>query len=540
MNDRLQQVVTRTKSVFTGFTPGQRAVTVIAVVVALVGGVVFYQWASKPTLAPLSTAPYSQADAGAITAKLTEQGVPFELDGTTISVPRDQVDKVRIDLAAENLPAETEESGGYSLVADAPMTASDAQQRILVKRATEGELKKAIEKVDTVQEATVQLALPEPDVFTREQTKPTASVLVSPKPNQEVSASQVEAVVHLVSSAIPKLEANSVTVTDSSGKLLSSPGNAGAGSGEKRVAQQAAISAQISQNVQAMLDKAVGPGNSTVAVQAELDYDAKQIERNEYLAPVAGSPPVQSDKTSETMTGTGQTPVGGVLGPDNIPVPQANAAGGNSNYEKTTDKSINALGTQRTTTVPAAGQVKRINIAAMIDSRNAAAVNQAAIQAMICTAAGVDPKRGDVCQVQKVPFDTRAAEAQKADAAALEAQKKQDDLIALAKNIGLALLLLLALLIGFRKSRKKTKTVDFSELDAMPVLPLPSGAAAIEGPPPSAYELDDGDDMRVLEATPVDPQAQARIEARQEITSLVEENPDEVARLLRGWMAERK
>ena len=44
---------------------------------------------------------------------------------------------------------------------------------------------------------------------------------------------------------------------------------------------------------------------------------------------------------------------------------------------------------------------------------------------------------------------------------------------------------------------------------------------------------------RRSEATPVDPQTQARAEAREEIATLVQDNPDEVARLLRGWMTER-
>ena len=73
---------------------------------------------------------------------------------------------------------------------------------------------------------------------------------------------------------------------------------------------------------------------------------------------------------------------------------------------------------------------------------------------------------------------------------------------------------------------------------ACPVLPELPGAAAIEAGQPAEFELDD-DELRVLEATPIDPQTQARAEAREEISALVQENPDEVARLLRGWMTER-
>ncbi|WP_226346426.1 flagellar basal-body MS-ring/collar protein FliF [Agilicoccus flavus] len=541
-NAKVHQVITRVRGTFDGFTNGQRAVTVIAVVIAIVGGVVFFQWANKPTMMPLFTS-LSQQDASAITQKLTESGTPYELEGTTVRVPADAVDQTRLDLAGAGLPADTKDAGGYSLVTEAPMTTSDSQQRILIKQATEGELRKTIEKIETVQAASVNLALPEPDVFTREQAKTTAAVLVTPQPNKEITAPQVEAIVHLVSSSVPKLDATSVTVTDNAGKLLSAPGAAGAsGTGEARVAQQQAASATVRQSVQAMLDKAVGPGNSSVSVQAELGYDDSYITRNEYIQPPANGVPLQEETKTETMDGSGQTPVGGVLGPDNIPVPQANAAGGTSKYESNTEKNINAVGTQTTVTKPAAGGVKRLAVAVMLDSRQAAAVNQAQIQQLIATAAGIDPKRGDLVTVQKVPFNTQAAQAQEAAAAAAAEQERRDDLIALIKNIGLGLLVLLALLIGFRQSRKRTRTVEVSTIEATPSLPqLPAGggaAAAIEAAP-SAYELDDGDDLRVLEATPIDAQGQARIDAREEIGNLVEENPDEVARLLRGWMAER-
>ena len=127
-----------------------------------------------------------------------------------------------------------------------------------------------------------------------------------------------------------------------------------------------------------------------------------------------------------------------------------------------------------------------------------------------------------------------------AQAAAAEAER-QNQLIELAKNIGLALLLLLALLIGFRKSRKKTtRTVEIGDLSSVETESVLPPTAMHELPPaPAEYALED-DEMHVIEATPVDPQIEARAAARSEIGALVEENPDEVARLLRGWISERK
>ncbi len=539
-NARVQQIVTRVRSTFDGFTRGQRAITVIAVVLAIVGGVLFYRWASAPTMAPL----YSNlpaADTAAVQAKLNEMQVPNQLSGTTIEVPREQVDQARVDLAAVNLPASTNNQDGYPLVENAPMTTSDAQQRVLIKRATEGELKKAIEKIDTVQSANVQLGLPEPDVFVRDQATTKASVLIQPKPNMSLSGGQVDAIGHLVASAVPKLDVANVTITDTDGSLLSGQGVAGAGMSEQRVAQQASYQSGISSQVQSMLDKTVGPGNSSVAVRADLDFSNTKEWTNEYIQPQAGAPPLQTDTTRELYTGSGQTPVGGVLGPDNIPVPNTNAGASNSNYAKNSDKSINPYGTRQTYRDGTAGQVRKLNVSVLLDSRTTGSAPLGPIQTAVCGAAGVDTTRGDVCTVAKVPFDQTGAKAAAATAAAAEQQARQDELIQLAKNIGLGLLLLLALLIGFRTNRRRTRTIEVGELESVdgPVLPeLPGAAAALEAGP-AEFELDSDDALRVLEATPVDPQSQARLEAREEIATLVNDNPDEVARLLRGWITER-
>lgn len=545
MNQRFSSAFTKIRTTWGSFTAGQRAVTVIALVVALVGGVAFYQWASRPTMAPAFTG-LSSSDAGAVTAKLDELGTTYELadGGSTVEVPAEQVAKTRIDLAAAGLPANTENSQGYGLLDQQNFASSDFQQKMAAKRAAEGELQKAIDSLDAVQKSTVQLALPDEQVFTAQQTPTTASVLVTPKPQQQLNAGQVEAIVHLVSSAVPKLTANNVTVTDSSGRLLSATGAGGAASalGDQRLAQAQGLSASAQQKIQAMLDKTVGVGNSSVTVSADLNFDNTKVQSNEYIPAQPGAVPVQEDLEIENLRGNGQTPTGGVLGPDNITVPQGNAGQSNQQYNTEKRKTINPVGTRTTVTEQAPGRLARMGVAVVLDANKTAAINQTEMNQLVAAAAGIDTTRGDVVKVSRMPFDTQASAAAEAEAKAAAEQARQDQLVELAKNIGLALLLLLALLIGFRKSRKKTKTVEIGDLasyetdalgpaGAMPMPALPS--------PPAEYALED-DEMPIIEATPIDPQSEARTQARAEITALVEENPDEVARLLRGWIAERK
>ena len=98
----------KVRSLFSGFTGGQKAMTAIAVVAALVGAGLFVSWASKPTYAPLFSG-LSSTDAAAVTAKLTEAKEPYQLadGGQTILVPQADVYQQRITLSGKGFPPAT-------------------------------------------------------------------------------------------------------------------------------------------------------------------------------------------------------------------------------------------------------------------------------------------------------------------------------------------------------------------------------------------------------------------------------------------------
>lgn len=532
-NFKIQAVIGRARGVFSGFTTGQRAVTIIAVVVALVGAVVFAQWAGRPTMTPLFTN-LTPSDAAAVTTKLRDSGVRFELTDSskTVLVPADKLDQARLDIAAAKVIENSPDAGGYALLDRNSLTSSDYQQKLTAKRALEGELAKTIRKIDRVRDANVILALGENSPYQDEKTKPTASVQVTMQDGATLGTGQVDAIAHLVASAIPKLDVAAVTVTDGKGIRYTDDGGGGGGSSDAKSEQVRALSAQKTTQVQRFLDTIVGPGNSTVAVQTDLDFDTTRVVRQEYLPVPAGAVPIIEQRSTEKMTGSSGQVVGGVLGPDNITVPGLDQGNSKNDYAKDDSTKQNPYGVQTTSKDLSKGAVKKMSVAVAVDATKAGTYSQAELQKLIGAAVGLDPAR-DTIVVSKVAFDTKAAEAAKAQADADAAAARQSELIDLAKNAGLVLLLLLALLIGFRRSRNRTEVVGLGEL--LSVEPQP-GLPAIE--PPAAYPVEN-EPLPVIEATPVDPQSQARILAREEIGTLVAEDPDEVARLLRGWIAER-
>ena len=142
----------------------------------------------------------------------------------------------------------------------------------------EGELAKTVEAMDGVSTAVVHLALPQKQVFADKQDPPTASVLVQTKPGVSLDAEQVQSIVHLVAASIDGMDASDVTVADSTGKLLSTTDSAGGELASSQDQYTQDYQQQMQAKLQSMLDRVVGPGNSTVQVTADLNFDKTVVE----------------------------------------------------------------------------------------------------------------------------------------------------------------------------------------------------------------------------------------------------------------------
>ena len=528
MPAQLQAVLDRLNGTLQKFSTAQRTLGVIGIAVVALGAVALSSWLSKPTMSPLF-ADLSGPDASAIVDQLDAEGVDYQLadGGSTVLVPADKLYGLRIDLAAAGLPANAD-GGGYSLLDDMGMTSSEFQQDVTYQRALEGELAKTVGALDGVDTATVKLALPEESVFVEETADPTASVFVRTRPGAELSNEQVESIVHLVSAGIPDMKPVDVAVVDASGKVLSEVGTGpGGGAGDGQAATE--YESRVGSAVQEMLDQVVGAGKAVVTVTAELDFDETQRTSETYTA-TPETPPLSSSTTTEEYSGGG-TPTGGVLGPDNIQVPSGTGADGSySNKSETLNNAINKV-TEATTTAP--GSVRRQSIAVAVDQEAAAGVDMTQLTALVKAAAGIDTERGDSVAVSRMAFDTTSAEAARTALAAADAAEKKAqtaDLIKQGAIAGIVLLVVIALaVISRRRARNaQREALDIGELQIVPPSPTEEAIAAIE-----AAE----DQLPALPAAH-GPEPLPDIEfKRAEIAALAEDQPAEVADLLRGWLA---
>jgi len=497
------------------FTLPQKTFALIGIAAVVLGVVLAASWANRPTMSPLFTG-LSGEDASAVVDQLTSAGISYEITdgGGTILVPAESVYEQRIALAAEGLPTE---EGGYSLLDDMGMTSSDFQQQVTYQRALEGELAKTVRALDGVSGATVHLALPEESVFTETAAEPTASVFVQAETGKTIDSGSVQAVVNLVSSAVAGMDPLNVSVVDAEGKVLTAaPGSGGADGAseyEKRISGQ----------VEAMLGRVLGAGNAVVSVTAELGRDATQ-RTSEVFTPAEGTPPLSETTSTEEYQGGGQA-VGGVLGPDNIAVPNGGEAGSYTREDQTSNNAVNKV-TEHTTVNP--GGVVRQSISVVVDSAAAAGITVEELEDIVAVAAGIDPERGDQVAVAQMAFDTTTADAARqaleaqaeADAAAAAAAQR-DQLIRWGVIAVLVLIVLLALLRRSRRNRREE--IDLGELEVQHL------------PEPEPLDPDDATAIEpVPETKAIEPDASET--ARLGVVAMADEDPAAVAERLRQWM----
>lgn len=251
-------------------------------------------------------------DGGAIVTALTQMNVPYKFsdNGTAIQVPADRVYDTRLKLAEQGLPRGGKV--GFELLDQTRFGASQFTEQITYQRALEGELVSSIEAVHSVQSARVHLAIPRESLFVRERQAPTASVLLTLYPGRMLSEAQVSAITWLVSSSVPNLTADKVSVVDQNGRLLTAPtGEAGADGSRRGLVSD--IEQRAVQRILTLLTPLVGPGNVRAQASADVDF-AQREQTSEVYRPnqKPGEAAVRSEQTSSSLQNS-------VLPPEGIP-----------------------------------------------------------------------------------------------------------------------------------------------------------------------------------------------------------------------------
>jgi flagellar M-ring protein FliF len=369
--------------------------TVVAVVAVVFGSGSTYQYAFT-NLGP--------EDSTEAAAALKAAGISFraEAGGSALSVPASQVHEARLMLAAQGLPRGG--GVGFELFDRGDFGASEFTQRVNLRRATEGELARTISRLKAVRSARVHVTLPEKGLYRDDDRHATAAVVLNLQPGRTMQDRELAGVRHLVASAVAGLNADSVTVVDQSGMVLSGDlSNSG-----KTAKEQRDIEAGLEQRITDLLEPAVGRGSIVAKITATVDTTEVETTQDNYDP---DSATVRSEhKTTETVNSDGTTGLGVAGAAANQPIAAVPGGGSGSSRSQTArdDEVRNYEITKKVThTITRTPRIMRLSAAVLLDGvggKPRAEADVRRLADLAKRAIGFDAQRGDVFEISSAPF----------------------------------------------------------------------------------------------------------------------------------------
>ncbi len=480
-------------------------------------------------------------DASAVTGKLDTMNVPYEVkgDGGTILVPADQVTKLRMSLAQDNLPAA---GVGYEIFDKSDAFGATAfVQNINRLRALEGELARSIQTIEGIESARVHLVVPERQIFSRDEQTPSASVVL--KTRGQMEHGQVQAIQHLVAAAVASLSPDRVAIVDDRGNLLAGgdgkTGPDAIAQGEEQHTTE--FEDRLRTRIESIVGSVVGAGRARVQVTADMNYNHTS-ETSETFDPdskVVRSTQTVEQNASDANSASNAASIANSL-PNSPGTGTDNTKSTSGRTEETTNYEISK--TTKTSTIDG-GTVKKLSVAAVVDAtkdgdyrpRTPAEMKQ--IDALVKSAIGFDAVRGDLVQVTSMSFakiDTPNATAAPAPLLGLDGSYW-------FKIIEVGILSLTALLIGFFVARPLIQRM-FAPVSYAIAQAVQGNPTAAQLPAPASLDTQSSTSPQqlspprenMIDITRIE--GQVRESSVRKVGEVVHAHPEEALAILRTWL----
>ncbi len=521
----------------------------------------------------------NEGDGAAIITALQQMNVPYQFTegGGAITVPQALVYETRLKLAGQGLPKAG--NVGFELLENQKFGTSQFVERVNYLRGLEGELARSVGSLGQVKSARVHLAVPKPSAFVREQERPSASVILTLHPGRMLDSPQIAAIARLVSSAVPGMRVQEVSIMDTEGGVLGSNAMRQEGLDPSQLKYTAELEAALNRRVAAILEPLAGKDGFRAQVSVDLDFDERERTSETFGKNAPPNQAIRSQLSIESSTGKAGS--GGVPGAltnqpqesarapitteakgDNLRAPgsvdtgASNSDDANSRNEKTVnyevDRAIERIKSSK-------GQLRRVSAAVVLDYKyeKGAKVNAARtvaytpqeiqqINNLVRDAIGFVQRRGDTVSVANLPFSEEPM-------AVEDTSRLTPDLVSQLIRYGaIALGLLFAY---FAIARPLMRPVPLPPID--PDLPdSPQGRAA-QRMREEIKELDLSwameQEVKRAQELRVEREIEAQMERMREremaskakfenavtyATNYATEQPDDTALLLRAWVSE--
>ncbi len=348
----------------------------------------------------------SLKDMAQITKKLDEMGVKWKIpdkdNNTTILVPADMKNKIKIELASYGLPNE-----GYSFIDafnDSSWTMTDYDKKERMKYALQSELSSTISEIDGIENATVYIDVKEGTGFVLEENKmeTTASVFIERTDNRPLKGETVTAIKNLVAGSI-NMDPENVKIIDSEGKLLSEEHEDEDFLLTDQFVIKHNLELRINDSLREFLENVFGDGNVDVRSSVKINFDSESTSIVEFAPPIEGNDEGLIRSMEQIEEHMADAAEGGIPGVDSNVDPEdyQMMEDGNERYSKISNTINYELNEINKEIRKAPGQVEDITVAVLIN-RNALIDGEFTpgledeIADLIYAATGLDTKQVEV------------------------------------------------------------------------------------------------------------------------------------------------
>jgi len=480
-------------------------------------------------------------EAGQVVDQLDKAHIPHrtEAGGSRLLVPGDQVDRARLLLAKDGLPSGG--SIGYEIFDRSDgLTANSFQQGIAQTRAMEGELARTIKAIQGVRAARVHLVLPHREPFARDRQEAQASVVLTMTGVARLDREGVQAILNLISAAVPGLRPQNIAMVDSRGNLLARAGQPTGAAAAAQTGEELkhATELRLSRAVEEMLERSLGAGRVRAETAVDLDFD--QIRETQERFDPEGQVVRSTQNTSDNSRNT--EAAANVSVQNNLPNADAGAQPSGSQEQKQDETTNFEISKTVRTLVREQPQLRRISIAVMVDGVSARKPDGtvawedrspeeiARISTLVRSAIGFNEARGDRVDVVTMRF-AGTEEGPEPAAAPFLSRFDKADLFRLAENGLVALGVLAALLFVLRPMALR---ISVAGTQATLAAAGANADAALAGSDATA-RLENGTEemMQVSNVEGV-----MRTASIKRVATLVDERPEDSVAMLRNWLAE--
>ncbi|MDD8058610.1 flagellar basal-body MS-ring/collar protein FliF [Shewanella metallivivens] len=396
----------------------RQVIMILALAVCLALAVFVMMWAQEPEYRPLGK--MDTAEMIQVLDVLDKNQIDYQINVDVVKVPEDKYQDVKLLLSRAGIESTTQANDYLSQ--DSGFGVSQRMEQARLKHSQELNLARAIEELKSISRAKVILALPKENVFARNASKASATVVVSVR-RGGLGQEEIDSIVDIVGSAVPGLEPSRVTVTDSNGRLLNSGSQDGTSARARRESELVQQKeAEYRRKIESILMPILGPENFTSQVDVNMDFTAIEQTAKRFSPDL---PAIRSEMTIERNS-TGQS-AGGIPGalsnqpPMESNIPQvAGEAGSTSTTSGDMSKEATRnyeLDTTISHTRQQIGVVRRVSVSVAIDFKPGQVDENGQVSRVPRTeeeltnirrllegAVGFSTQRGDALEVVTVPF----------------------------------------------------------------------------------------------------------------------------------------